>query len=80
MAMKNRFWDFLKAFGAFAVILVVIVLGVFGLVAFFAPAIVPDWMYTVSGILSIPFIIAFFVLIFKEWRKQRRAKKARKKK
>ena len=79
--MKNGFWDFLKAFGAFIVILVVLALGVVGLVAFFAPAIVPDWMYTVSGILSIPFIIAFFVVILREWRSQRRAKKeARKKK
>jgi len=72
--MKNRFWNFLKAFGAFSVIMVVLALGVVGLVSFFAPAIVPDWMYTVSGILSIPFVIAFFVVIFREWRSQRRAK------
>ena len=74
MAMKNRFWNFLKAFGAFSVIMIVLALGVVGLVAFFAPAIVPDWMYTVSGILSIPFVIAFFVVNFRERRSQRRAK------
>ena len=74
MAMKNRFWSFLKAFGAFSVIMIVLALGVVGLVAFFAPAIVPDWMYTVSGILSIPFVIAFFVVNFRERRSQRRAK------
>ena len=75
--MKNRFWNFLKAFGAFSVIMVVLALGVVGLVSFFAPAIVPDWMYTVSGILSIPFVIAFFVVVFRERRSQRRAKKSK---
>jgi len=44
------------------------------------PALIPDWMYTVFSIIGIPLAIVFFVVIFKEWRRQRKAKKAQKQK
>jgi len=79
--MKNRFWDFLKAFGAFVALLLLLFYLIVSVVAFLFPAVISDWMYTVMLIIDVPLAIVFFVTVLKEWRNQRRAKKeARKKK
>ena len=76
--MKDKILNFLKAFSAFIVILLFLFLVIASVVAELFPAAIPDWMYTVFAIIGIPFAIAFFVMIFKEWRKQRKMKKAQK--
>ena len=73
--MKNKIWDFLKALAAFTVILLFLFLLTVCFIAEFFPAIIPDWAYTVMGIVSIPLGIIFFVTVFKEWHRQRKAKK-----
>ena len=78
--MKNKIWDFLKTLGAFVVILLFIVLLVASVIAELFPAVIPDWMDTVFAIIGISLAIVFFVVIFKEWRRQRKAKKAQKQK
>ena len=78
--MKDKILNFLKAFSAFIVILLFLFLVISSVIAELFPTAIPDWMYTVFAIIGIPFAIAFFVVIVKEWRKQRRAKKSQKKK
>lgn len=74
--MKKRIQSFLKALGAAVAIMFFLVVCMFGIIAELFPSVIPDWIYTVGGIVSAPFVIAFFVVIFKEWRKQRKSKKA----
>ena len=66
--------DFLKALGAFVFIMVLLMVLLLGVVAEFAPRLIPDWVYPVGAIIRIPFWIAFFTVIFKEWKKQRKAR------
>ncbi len=71
----RKLQDFLKALVAFAVIMVLLLVLVLLVISEFTPRLIPDWVYTVGAIISIPFWIAFFTVIFKEWQKQRKAKK-----
>ena len=74
--MKNKIWNLLKAFAAFAVILVFLFLLLVSVIAQLFPAVIPDWMYTVLAIVCIPLAIVFFVIVLKEWFCQRKEKKA----
>lgn len=71
----RKMMDYLKSLGAFVVIMVLLFVLFIGVIAEFAPTVIPDWMYVMGQIISIPFWIAFFVMIIKEWNKQRKAKK-----
>jgi len=63
---KNK--GFFKAFGLFAVIALLLAYVVLEIVGVLFPALLPDWVLTVSSIISIPFWVAFFIIVFKEWR------------
>ena len=78
--MKHKFSEFLKAFGAFAVILVVIVVGVLAAIGELFPAAVPEWVYIAVWIVSLPFWVAIFVNVIKEYKRERKDKKAQKEK
>ena len=78
--MKNKIWNFLKALGAFVAIMLFLFNLIASVVAFFFPAVIPDWMYIVMLIIDVPLAIVFFVTVFKEWRSQRSAKKEAQKK
>ena len=65
--------EFFKALGAFVVIGLLLAIVVLCVIGELFPALLPDWVFTVLGIASIPFWVVFFVTIFKEWRSQRKA-------
>ena len=67
--------DFLKSLGAVLAIGLFLALCVICVIGELFPALLPDWVFTALGIVSIPFWVIFFVTIFKEWRSQRKAKK-----
>ena len=71
----KKLQDFLKALAAFVVIMVLLLVLVLTVISEFAPRLIPDWVYPVGAVISIPFWIAFFSVILKERKKQRKAKK-----
>lgn len=71
----KKYQDFLNALTAFAVIMVLQLLLALLVISEFTPKLIPDWVYPVGTIISIPVWIAFFTVIFKEWKEQRKAKK-----
>ena len=73
--MKEKILEFFKALGAFLVVLLCLAALVVSVIDMLFPTVFPDWVYTALFIVCLPFGIAFFVTIFKEWRKQRKAKK-----
>ena len=70
--------DFLKSLGAVVAISLFIALCVICVIGELFPALLPDWVFTVLGIASIPFWVVFFGTILKEWRAQRRGKSPKK--
>ena len=68
--------DFFKALGAFVAIGLLLAIGVLCIIGELFPALLPDWFFTLFGIIAIPFWLIFFVTIFKEWRAQRKRKKS----
>ena len=71
----KKLQDSLKALAAFVFIMVLLLVLVLTVISEFAPRLIPDWVYLVGTIISIPFWIAFFTVIFKERKNQRNAKK-----
>ena len=76
--MKKRVLGVLKALSAYVVFGLMHVLVVVGVIGELFPAVIPDWLWTAGGIICAPFIIAFFVCIFKEDHKVRKNKKEKK--
>ena len=70
----KKIQGFLKALAAFVVIMLLLLILVLTVISEFAPRLIPDWVYLVGAVISIPFWIAFFSVILKEWEKQRKAK------